>query len=312
MLIDTGKRTRAAQRSPNGDPCTQQNGGDGFTRPKPDCHPYQNRESKEGKRIVRTRHRLAALKNNPCYEAEQRDREAYVQQSGATPMEGRLRCPENDCGGDDESANGITEPPGHPNRTILFPVGVPSQGETGDSESCAHGGTEQSSQKHKPKRIALLPEDFATVRKMVDQKCAHEPFHGVPSCDSERGCNRTSCCEIDRKRSEKNRRPHPISKQKKARQTDSRWRPYRSCAGMKNSQLKTKLCGENIAHGKTAQQDPSLDGAQSPLEGVRQTKSRLSEMPHARQGIHRTRSAYGLFSGEHRCFYHTLNFRNAL
>src|SRR5215467_1304462 len=305
MLIDTGKGTRAAQRSPNGDPRTQQNGGDGFTRPKPDCHPYQNRESKEGKRVVRNRPRVATLKNNPCYEAEERDREAYLQQAGGTPIESGFRCPENDCRRDDESANGITEPPGHPNRTILLPVCVSSQGETGDSESCAHGGTEQSSQKHKSKRIALLPEEPSTVRKMVDQKCAHEPFQGVPSCDSERGCNRTSCCCIDRKRSEKNRRPHPISKQKKGCQTDSRGRPCWSCTGMKNSQLKTKLSGENIAHGKTAQQDPHLAGTQSLPEGVRQTNNRMSEMPNARQGIHRTRSVYCLFNGEHKYSHRT-------
>jgi len=41
---------------------------------------------------------------------------------------------------------------------------------------------------------------------------------------------------------------------------------------MENCQLKAKLSGENIAHGKTAQQGPYLDGAQTLPEWVRQTE----------------------------------------
>src|SRR4029079_2232895 len=225
MLIDASKGTGAAQRSPDGDPRTQQNGGDGFTRSKPDGHPYQNRESQEGEGIVRPRPRLAALKHNPGDEAEQRDREAYFQQPGATPVLSGLRYPQHDRRCDDQSANGITEPPGHPNRTITLPVCIPAQGETGDSEGCAHGGTDQSSQKHKLQRIALLGEEFPTVRQMIDQKCPNEPFERVPGCDRERGRYRTRGCDIDDQCSEKDRSPNPISKQKKCSQTDSRRRP---------------------------------------------------------------------------------------
>ena len=59
---------------------------------------------------------------------------------------------------------------------------------------------------------------------------------------------------------------------------------------MINSQLKAKLSGENIAHGKTAQQDPYVDGVQFPAEGAGQTNNRMSEMPNTRQGINRARS----------------------
>jgi len=69
---------------------------------------------------------------------------------------------------------------------------------------------------------------------------------------------------------------------------------------MKNRQLKAELSGENITGGKTAQQDPNLDGAQSLPERVRQTNKRMDELPDMRQGIGRTRSAYCLFNGEHR------------
>ncbi len=105
-----------------------------FPWPEPDRDPYQNGEHEEAKRIVRASHRLAALEDNQCNQAEQGKGHAYFQKLRATPVDRIARCPENDSWRNDQNTDGITQPPDYSNRTVPLPLCVPSEGETCDTE----------------------------------------------------------------------------------------------------------------------------------------------------------------------------------
>src|SRR5574341_79321 len=153
----------------------------------------------------------------------------------------RLRQPNHQQWGNDQSADRVAEPPRDPDGRIAIPWSETAQGQAGDAD----GGTNDCAQNRREQdKLENVPgsfKSFCALGKAVDRPSSQQRLDCIAGCDREGGCHRPLDGDVHQKGAKKNSRPNSISAEEKSRQCDpGRW-PNRRGARVDIGQRKPQL-----------------------------------------------------------------------
>src|SRR5438874_1932236 len=116
------------------------------------CHPNAHRATDESDRIMSRLDPKPSAKYGFTQRHKQKEKQSYFQRLLVTPSRGRRYRPENHNRSEDEIARHISQPPGHPRRTVLGPIDETCQRQARHADCRTNNGA-RDGRESKPENI---------------------------------------------------------------------------------------------------------------------------------------------------------------
>src|SRR6266850_2530898 len=244
-----GKGPITSQRPDDGHCGEHHDGGRGLPLTEAERGPYQWRETEVFQRVSPVREGGDAMEHQHGHRGQREQEQGRLGDLLPCPEYLRLEPPEQGDGCHDESARGVSEPPGQPDGPEIAPCREPTQGKRCDADRGAHRGTQHPCKDRELEDIVRLLENTGATGESADEVAPEQSFQCVPCRDAQRGSRISRRRNVDEERPEQHGRPDAITENKERRERDSSRGPNRRSARVHEREAQPYLSREQIDRG---------------------------------------------------------------